>query len=114
MHHVHYKKMLSRRALRLQCAGYALQVDIDSIEAGPHKSIPWIDPFKMMTCLAETDKLHLLHGDHDLMEFWRRFAKVQPNHRVFDLAAGGSLKLGSTIPIYSHGDEGRGKKKKAS
>ena len=87
-------------------------MDIDSIEAGPHKSIPWIDPFKMMTCLAETDKLHLLHGDHDLMEFWRRFAKVQPNHRVFDLAAGGSLKLGSTIPIYSHGDEGRGKKKK--
>ncbi|CAE6972059.1 unnamed protein product [Symbiodinium sp. CCMP2592] len=103
------------KANRLHSSGCALPVKIEMIEAGPageKESIPWLDPVRMMTCLAENDMLDLLHGDHNLLEFWRRYAKYNPSHPIFTLAENGVVNLARSIPFYSHGDEGRGKKKK--
>ena len=44
------------------------------------------------------------------MEFWRRYAKCQGDHPIFSQ---GGVNFARTIPILSHGDEGRGKKKRA-
>ena len=100
--------------MRLRAAGRTLDVDIDTIEAGPNRTvIPWIDPFKMVCTLAGHDRLDLLHpDDSNLLEFWNRFSKVFPDHWVFKAASAGRLNLARTLPFYSHGDEGRGKRKK--
>ena len=44
----------------------------------------------------------------DLMEFWRRFAKFQPDHPIFEE----TQNFARLIPLLSHGDEGREKKKR--
>ena len=88
-------------------------MEIGTITAGPFSvQIPWLNPYDMVTTLAEYDLLHLLHGNHNLIEFWRRFAKIEPRHWVFQAAADNRINLATTIPFYSHGDEGRGKRKK--
>ena len=100
---------------RLQQSGHALKVDIDFITVTTARGtakIPWLDPYKMVSCLGRNDKLHLLHGGNNLLEWWRRFSKVEPGHRVFAAAARGEISLQRAIPFFSHGDEGRGKKKK--
>ncbi|CAE7643563.1 unnamed protein product, partial [Symbiodinium sp. KB8] len=98
----------------LRAAGFTLDVEIDTIKAGPDEtSIPWVDPFKMVSALAECDKLDLIYPEEcDLLEFWRRFSKIFPDHWVFEAASASNLNLGRTLPFYSHGDEGRGKRKK--
>ena len=100
--------------MRLRAAGFTLAVDIDTIKAGPDEtSIPWIDPFKMVSALAECDKLDLIFPEEcNLLEFWRRFSKIFPDHWIFEAATAGNLSLGRTLPFYSHGDEGRSKRKK--
>ncbi|OLP83090.1 hypothetical protein AK812_SmicGene36191 [Symbiodinium microadriaticum] len=100
--------------MRLRAAGFTLDVEIDTIKAGPDEtSIPWVDPFKMVSALAECDKLDLIYPEEcDLLEFWRRFSKIFPDHWVFEAASASNLNLGRTLPFYSHGDEGRGKRKK--
>ena len=70
--------------------------------------VPWLDPYKMVQWLAAEEKLDLLHGKVDLLEFWRRFALVQSHHPIFSQ----DLPLSRVIPFLSHGDEGRTKKKK--
>ncbi|CAE7301043.1 unnamed protein product, partial [Symbiodinium sp. CCMP2592] len=100
---------------RLQQSGHTLQVDIDYIPVETStgiRQIPWLDPYKMVSCLARDAKLEFLHGKNNLLEWWRRFAKVEPGHRAFKAAARGDISLERTIPFFSHGDEGRGKKKK--
>ena len=88
-------------------------MDIDRLRVGPSEiKVPWLDPYKMMSALAARDQLHLLHGSCDLLEWWRRFAKACPNHWAFQQAMAGKLNLARTIPIFSHGDEGRSKRKK--
>ncbi|CAE7520085.1 unnamed protein product [Symbiodinium sp. CCMP2592] len=99
----------------LQRSGYALQVDIDTIPVTTRNGtlkIPWLDPYKMVSCLGRNNQLHHLHGNNNLLEWWRRFAKVEPGHRIFAAAARGEVSLQRAIPFFSHGDEGRGKKKK--
>ena len=83
------------------CAGAATEF----IEAGGEQ-LPWLDPYKAVSWLAATDRLELLHGDIDLMEFWRRFAKFQPDHPIFEE----TQNFARLIPLLSHGDEGREKK----
>ncbi|CAE7579004.1 unnamed protein product [Symbiodinium sp. CCMP2456] len=105
----------SRLEEPLQQHGHSLQVNIDFLEVSTRtgiKQIPWLDPYEMVSCLARDNKLIFLHGGNNLLEWWRRFAKVEPGHRVFAAAARGEISLQRTIPFFSHGDEGRGKKKK--
>ena len=86
---------------------------VDSLTVdGVRQDVPWLDPRKMVTYLSQEGLLGLLHGGADLNEFWRRWACVEPHHRVFSAAAAQQLRLSRTIPFLSHGDEGRTKKKK--
>ena len=91
-----------------------LMVEIDVITAGPKNvEIPWLDPYKMVLHLAEIGKLEHLGLGQDLLQFWQRFAKTDPHHWIFNEASKGTLNLARTLPFYSHGDEGRGKRKRA-
>ena len=108
MHHEHPKPF------RLRATGTMLDVEIETIRVGPQETeIPWLDPYKVVEALAAADKLNYLGADQDLLEFWRRMAKTEPGQVVFQKAARGELNLAHTIPICSHRDEGRGKKRKA-
>ena len=46
-----------------------------------------------------------------LLEFWRRYSLEWPDYGVFRAAAENKLSLSRTIPVYIHGDEGRGFKR---
>ena len=48
-----------------------------------------------------------------LREFWQRYHAINPSHEIFERARQGGLDLESTIPYYSHSDEGRSYKKEA-
>ena len=82
-------------------------VPLEYIQAGGEE-IPWLDPYSMVSWLASTNRLELLTGGIDILEFWKRFAKTQPDCPV--LTQG--LNLARVIPFLSHGDEGRTKKKR--
>ncbi len=53
------------------------------------------------------DKFGLLDG---LANFWERYRPHHPNHPIYSLD---KERLGSTVPLLAHADEGTGKKKKA-
>ena len=93
--------------IRLDRCGNTIGVPTEWFEASGVQ-IPWLDPSKMVRWLVDTDQMHLLHGNIDLPEFWKRFATFQPDHAVF--TSGRSLRR--VIPFLSHGDEGRTKKKR--
>ena len=100
--------------LRLNQTGFTLKLDIEELSLGPTKvTVPWIDPYKLVCRLSELDKLDALHGSNNLAEWWRRFAKEEPGHFAFEEARQHNLDLTKTIPFYSHGDEGRGKRKRS-
>ncbi|CAK9085400.1 unnamed protein product, partial [Durusdinium trenchii] len=65
----------------------------------------------MLTGLAKPD------ADREeaiLVEFWRRFRLLHPDHEVWQLFdSSESFALERTFPLLLHGDEGRGKKKQA-
>ena len=92
---------------RLEQHGFCAGAPTEIIEAGGEQ-LPWLDPYKAVCWLAEQDRLELLHGGIDLMEFWRRFAKYQPDHPIFQQGE----NYARLIPLLSHGDEGREKKKR--
>ena len=46
-----------------------------------------------------------------LLEFWRRFSIRYPGHQIYKACDEGALSLSRTIPLYIHGDEGRGFKR---
>ena len=101
-------------SLRLHQTGFTLGLDIEELQLGPTKlTVPWIDPYKLVCRLSELDKLDCLHGNNSLTEFWRRYAKEEPGHFAFEEARENRLNLAKTIPFYSHGDEGRGKRKRS-
>ena len=69
--------------MRLCSSGHALDVGIDYLDIDGH-CIPWLDPFKMVSYLADADLLHHLHGGHDLGKFWQKLTRTQPHHPVFE------------------------------
>ena len=98
---------------RLQESGRTLDVPIKLLQVGPEKiQVPWLDPYDMVRALAKHRELEWLGADCNLLEWWRRFARIEPNHWVFTAAACGEVNLARCIPTFSHGDEGRGKKRK--
>eukprot|EP00435_Cladocopium_sp_Y103_P050043 s217_g15.t1 len=48
-----------------------------------------------------------------LLEFWRRYRLLHPNHQLWQLVANKNIDLSRTAPLIFHGDEGRGKKRAA-
>ena len=83
--------------------------------------IPWLKLSAWVKFLLETGRFsRQLCGTKDfasrrlvLGEFWRRFQCICPQHEIFEWANDGLLRLDSTVPYYSHSDEGRTNKKEA-
>lgn len=64
--------------------------------------------FRQFCGVATFSKMKLV-----LREFWQRYHAINPSHEIFERARQGGLDLESTIPYYSHSDEGRSYKKEA-
>lgn len=71
-----------------------------------------------MAYLVKTGNLSKLVGglemdgiEGTLLEFWRRYSRTNGDHQVFAAAASGKVRLSHALPIYIHGDEGRGFKR---
>ena len=72
--------------------------------------------------LCEKRLLHVLvglqHADFTresaiLVEFWRLFHQLQPDHDIFNLFRDGPQTADTTYPFLYHGDEGRGRRRQA-
>ena len=73
-----------------------------------------IKPSHFYQHLADLGKLNITYGQQPpsvLLEFWNRFKEVEPNNPVHAAFAAGSMDAAKTIPMYIHGDEGRGRKR---
>ena len=101
----------------LRDSGFTAPVDIDVLDLGvpKYKRFPYIKLSTWVQHLLDTNRLARQFAGVPtiqkmrpvLSEFWRRFKQIHPNHGVFDLAESGSLSLETTIPFFSHTDEGR-------
>lgn len=98
--------------------GFTAPIKIDYIDLGQlHqlKKFPYIKLSTWMTYLLETNRLSkqmcgvatIAKMRPVLVEFWKRFKQINPTHGIFSLEAEGVVALDSTIPFYSHTDEGR-------
>ena len=73
-----------------------------------------IKPSHFYQHLADLGKLNITYGQQPpsvLLEFWNRFKEVEPKNPVHAAFAAGSMDAAKTIPMYIHGDEGRGRKR---
>lgn len=102
--------------------GLACTVDIDTADLGPGelRSFPYIRLSSWLSFLTTTRIARQFCGVNSvermgavLKELWKRFRVVHPTHQIFDMASRGVLDLPSTIPYFSHSDEGRTYKKEA-
>ena len=102
--------------------GVSAPVPVNSVNLGHGalKAFPYTKISDWVKYLLKTGRLRQLCGvdgvDHMkafLAEYWKRYKAVHPDHQVFDLAAQGTLQLETTIPVYSHTDEGRSYKHQA-
>lgn len=102
--------------------GLAAHVDVERASLGPEadaKEFPFIKLSSWAGYLLETGRFtKLFCGAKDfdsmravLAEFWRRYELQHPDHEVFGMARAGQLELASTVPYFSHSDEGRTSKK---
>lgn len=72
-------------------------------------------PFRnVVQALSACGKLESLLGEKfglldGLVNFWERYRPHQPNHPIYSLD---KERLGSTVPLLAHADEGTGKKRK--
>lgn len=101
--------------LRFRQFGLALDVPISYVNVGCDKwDLPMIKPSDLYQHLADLGKLDLLFGKQPpsvLLEFWNRFQAVEPLNPIHAAFAAGKMDAAKTIPVYIHGDEGRGKKR---
>ena len=104
--------------LRFCQTGLSLDVPIDFVDVGDYSyKVPMIRPTTFFQYLADADRINVLWGEHDasiLAEFWRRYREVEPDNTVFAAFQDHDLEIVAdrTIPVYCHGDEGRGKRRK--
>ena len=101
-----------------------LDVDISFGKVGNDNKHPYIKAASWVQCLERCGVLYKLLGFgpdcktlatcRPLLEsFWCKYRRLHPTHEVFSLADRGDLQLGSSVPIYMHGDEGTTYKKDA-
>ena len=102
--------------------GLACKVQIDTKNLGPNqlRDFPYI---KLSSCLQYLTTARIARQfcgvsslqkmKRVLAEFWKRYEAVHPNHDIFRRARQGALDLQSTLPYFSHSDEGRAYKKEA-
>lgn len=84
---------------------------------GTLSDLPWIKPSDFMTSMARTGDFSRLLGGMSVEQatstlkvFWQRYHDVFPNHELFNSHLVDHLH--QCVPVYCHGDEGTGYKKK--
>lgn len=94
---------------------YDVQVTLSTV--GTLSDLPWIKPSDFMTSMARTGDFSRLLGGMSVEQatstlkvFWQRYHDVFPNHELFNSHLVDHLH--QCVPVYCHGDEGTGYKKK--
>lgn len=110
---------MSRAFLR---HGLRFDVPVSKGKVGQYKEYPFIAVASWIQTLDKAGKLdrflgmgpevrRLADAGPSLLEFWKRYKRLYPNHEVFKLVAENALKLEECVPCYMHGDEGTTYKK---
>ncbi|CAK9074347.1 unnamed protein product [Durusdinium trenchii] len=111
--------LVSRAFLR---HGLRFDVPVSKGKVGQYKEYPFIAVASWIQTLDKAGKLdrflgmgpevrRLADAGPSLLEFWKRYKRLYPNHEVFKLVAENALKLEECVPCYMHGDEGTTYKK---
>lgn len=96
--------------------GLCAPVQVEYLTQEGLKHIPYVKFSSWVQCLLDSNRLwRQVVGVSSwekmkrvLREFWRRFQLLYPNHELFSL----DIDLETTIPFFSHSDEGRTYKSK--
>ena len=95
-------------------AGLRLKVKITKL-AGNLNGVYVVLLSDYIRYMIDHNELHRLWGgisEHEVRAvlrcYWARFRKVEPDHEVFERFDAGLQDPSLTIPLYVHGDEGRG------
>ena len=94
---------------------YDVTVTLSSV--GPYNDFPWLKPSDLMTSMARTGDFKRFLGGKTIQEargtlelFWKRFRSTNPDHAVFKKHLPNDYH--KLVPMYVHGDEGKGFKKR--
>ena len=94
----------------------AINVTQTIIPEGPASGITVIKLTDFVKCMVANKQLHRLYGGLGLDElpgvlrvFWSRLRRIRPTLSVFMFFDHGFARPESTLPMYIHGDEGRGR-----
>ena len=96
--------------------GYTAPVPVDFLNLGPGvlKDFPVIKLSSWCQYLLDSGRIArqmvgvpMAKMRAVLGEYWQRFQAIRPRHGIFEMAEQGLLRLDSTLPFFSHSDEGR-------
>ena len=96
------------------------RVEVHEADLSPEvKKFPYIKLSSWVKCLLDSDRFAKQFVGVDsvatmkrvLVEYWHRFKQIRPDHFVFEMEARGQLSLETTVPFFSHTDEGRSYKR---
>jgi hypothetical protein len=93
-----------------------LKVPISQLEDGPCKGFSVLKLSHLVHYMASTGELSRLYGGvhadkvHGVLEdWWAKFRRTKPTYYAFQLFEQGIVDPAWCIPVYIHGDEGRGR-----
>ena len=96
-------------------AGLRLNVKISQLPGDDLKGVHVVYLTDFIHYMVDNNELHRIWGgipkdeiQQILRSFWSRFKAVEPDHEIFRRLDDGLNDAGRTIPLYVHGDEGRG------
>ena len=96
-------------------SGLALDIDQTQIEDGPCKGLYVLRLTDIVQYMSDNNKLDRLFGGLTLAVlaptlniFWHRFRAIHPELDIFEDFDAKRADPGLTIPVFTHGDEGRG------
>ena len=96
----------------------ALDIPISWVDLTGTSSFPVLDVKDTVDYLIRSNNLPKLFGDQPvegiqdtLLEFWRRYRVEWPDFGVYDASLQSKVCLARCIPVFIHGDEGRGFKR---
>ena len=119
-----YQKSSPPRQAEEQCVSSVLDkfrmrydVPVELSTVGDFSDFPWIKPSDFLRTMARTGDFFRLLGGKNIGEakstmkvFWDRYRKIVPHHGIFKSKLAGQLQ--NCLPLFCHGDEGTGYKKK--
>ena len=119
-----YQKSSPPKQAEEQCVSSVLDkfrmrydVPVELSTVGDFSDFPWIKPSDFLRTMARTGDFFRLLGGKNIGEakstmkvFWDRYRKIVPHHGIFKSKLAGQLQ--NCLPLFCHGDEGTGYKKK--